>query len=78
MKQTEVNCQGLASTLDPAGNEGAEVGPFSSLLHPIPQQHTCAHLLLRDTLKHLQQMPGSKEGGESYIYYAYVCLKTNS
>lgn len=74
----EVNCQGPASTLDPAGNEGAEVGASSSLPHPIPQQHTCAHLLLRDTLKHLQKMPESKEGSKPYIYHAYVCLKTNS
>lgn len=39
-----------------------------------PQQRTCAHLLLRDTLTHLQQVPESKECGKPHIYRAYVCL----
>lgn len=44
----------------------------------LPQQRTCTHLLLRDTLKHLQQVTESKECGKPYTYHVYVCLKTNS
>lgn len=68
MKQIEVSRSCFHT-----GNEGAEVGPSSSLPHPSPSAtHLCPLAVERHT--HLQQVPESKECGKPHIYRAYVCL----